>query len=59
MGSLRLVLRSPAAVLTRHGHDIGVPYWPAASSSLVGVLTYLGARLLWRWSLGHYTGVNG
>lgn len=36
-----------------------MPYWLAAASPLVGLLAYLGARLLWRWSLGHYSGVNG
>ncbi|MFD8931013.1 hypothetical protein ACFV0X_39365, partial [Streptomyces mirabilis] len=41
------------------GGDSGVPYWLAAASPLVGLLAYLGARLLWRWSLGHYSGVNG
>ena len=37
----------------------GVPYWLAAASPLLGALAYLGSRLLWKWSLGHYTGVNG
>ncbi|MPY58893.1 ABC transporter permease [Streptomyces spongiae] len=56
---LAFVAYFPAAVLTGHGHDTGVPYWLAAISPLLGVLAYLGARLLWRWSLSHYTGVNG
>jgi ABC-2 type transport system permease protein len=56
---LAFVAYFPAAVLTGHGHDTGVPYWLAAGSPLLGVLAYLGARLLWRWSLRHYTGVNG
>ena len=56
---LAFVAYFPAAVLTGHGGDSGVPYWLAAASPLVGLLAYLGARLLWRWSLGHYTGVNG
>ncbi|GAA3786904.1 ABC transporter permease [Streptomyces coacervatus] len=56
---LAFVAYFPAAVLTGHGHDTGVPYWLAAASPLLGVLAYLGARLLWRWSLNHYTGVNG
>ncbi|MFJ2155377.1 MULTISPECIES: ABC-2 family transporter protein [unclassified Streptomyces] len=56
---LAFVAYLPAAVLTGHGHDTGVPYWLAAVSPLVGVLAYLGSRLLWRWSLAHYTGVNG
>ncbi|ANS68878.1 hypothetical protein SLINC_6654 [Streptomyces lincolnensis] len=56
---LAFVAYLPVAVLTGHGHDTGVPYWLAASAPLVGVLTYLGSRLLWRWSLRHYTGVNG
>ncbi|MFD8028810.1 ABC transporter permease [Streptomyces sp. NPDC059717] len=56
---LAFVAYFPAAVLTGHGHGAGAPYWLAAGSPLVGVLAYLGARLLWRWSLRHYTGVNG
>lgn len=56
---LAFVAYFPAAVLTGHGHGTGAPYWLAAGSPLVGVLAYLGARLLWRWSLRHYTGVNG
>ncbi|MEU6260914.1 ABC-2 family transporter protein [Streptomyces sp. NPDC047043] len=56
---LAFVAYFPAAVLTGHGHDTGVPYWLAAFSPLLGALAYLGARLLWRWSLKHYTGVNG
>ncbi|MFI7412181.1 ABC transporter permease [Streptomyces sp. NPDC049627] len=56
---LAFVAYFPAAVLTGHGHDTIVPYWLAAASPLLGVLAYLAARLLWRWSLRHYTGVNG
>ncbi|MFJ9902239.1 ABC transporter permease [Streptomyces sp. NPDC101152] len=56
---LAFVAYFPAAVLTGHGHDAGVPYWLAAASPLIGVLAYLASRLLWRWSLNHYTGVNG
>ncbi|MGW4932382.1 ABC transporter permease [Streptomyces sp. NPDC004166] len=56
---LAFVAYFPAAVLTGHGHGTGAPYWLAAGSPLVGVLAYLGARLLWRWSLRHYTGVSG
>ncbi|MGW0087483.1 ABC transporter permease [Streptomyces sp. NPDC003328] len=56
---LAFVAYFPAAVLTGHGHGTGAPYWLATGSPLVGVLAYLGARLLWRWSLRHYTGVNG
>ncbi|MFE5814559.1 ABC transporter permease [Streptomyces sp. NPDC056479] len=54
---LAFVAYFPAAVLT--GHDTAVPYWLAASSPLLGLVAYLGARGLWRWALGHYTGVNG
>jgi ABC-2 type transport system permease protein len=54
---LAFVAYFPAAVLT--GHDTAVPHWLAAASPLLGLLAYLGARLLWRWSLGHYSGVNG
>lgn len=56
---LAFVAYFPAAVLTGHGHGTGVPYWLAAGSPVLGVLAYVGARLLWRWSLRHYTGVNG
>ncbi|MEV6168749.1 ABC-2 family transporter protein [Streptomyces sp. NPDC051954] len=56
---LAFVAFFPAAVLTGHGHDTGAPYWLAAVSPLLGVLAYAGARLLWRWALRHYTGVNG
>ncbi|MDN0200602.1 ABC-2 family transporter protein [Streptomyces sp. S.PNR 29] len=56
---LAFVAYFPAAVLTGHGQDTGVPYWLAAGSPLLGLLAYLAARLLWRWSLGHYAGVNG
>ncbi|MFE7270327.1 ABC transporter permease [Streptomyces sp. NPDC057623] len=54
---LAFVAYFPAAVLT--GHDTAVPFWLAASSPLLGLLAYLGARWLWRWALGHYAGVNG
>lgn len=56
---LAFVAYFPAAVLTGHGHDTGVPYWLAAASPLIGVLAYLASRLLWRYGLRHYTGVNG
>ena len=56
---LAFVAYFPAAVLTGHGHDTGVPYWLAAVSPLVGVVAYLASRMLWRWSLRHYSGING
>ncbi|EFL35766.1 ABC transporter permease GacY [Streptomyces viridochromogenes DSM 40736] len=56
---LAFVAYFPAAVLTGHGHGTGVPYWLAAASPLLGLLAYLGARLVWRWSLRHYSGING
>ncbi|MFD5792609.1 ABC transporter permease [Streptomyces diastatochromogenes] len=56
---LAFVAYFPAAVLTGHGHTTGAPYWLAAASPLLGLVAYLLSRLLWRWSLGHYTGVNG
>jgi ABC-2 type transport system permease protein len=56
---LAFVAYFPAAVLTGHGHDTGVPYWLAAASPLVGVLAYVGARVLWKRCLGSYAGVNG
>ncbi len=56
---LAFVAYFPAAVLTGHGHGTVVPYWVAAASPLLGLLAYLGTRVLWRWSLRHYSGVNG
>ncbi|GGN95564.1 ABC transporter permease [Streptomyces albiflavescens] len=56
---LAFVAYFPAAVLTGHGGQAGVPYWLAAASPLWGAAAYLAARLLWRWSLRHYTGING
>ncbi len=56
---LAFVAYLPTAVLTGHDQDIGVPYWLAAASPLLGIAGYLAARLVWRWSLKHYTGVNG
>ncbi|MFD3584128.1 ABC transporter permease [Streptomyces sp. NPDC058683] len=56
---LAFVAYFPAAVLTGHGHSTGAPYWLAAGSPLLGLLAYLASRRLWRWALGHYTGVNG
>ncbi|WP_329544864.1 ABC transporter permease [Streptomyces sp. NBC_01356] len=56
---LAFVAYFPAAVLTGHASGTGVPYWLAAASPLLGAAAYLGSRLLWRWSLRHYTGVNG
>jgi len=56
---LAFVAYFPAAVLTGHGGDSGVPYWLASASPLLGAAAYLLSRLLWRWSLRHYTGVNG
>ncbi|WP_327432711.1 MULTISPECIES: ABC transporter permease [unclassified Streptomyces] len=56
---LAFVAYFPVSVLTGHGGDSGVPYWLAAGSPLLGVAAYLGSRLLWRWGLRHYAGVNG
>jgi ABC-2 type transport system permease protein len=56
---LAFVAYFPAAVLTGHGHSTGTPYWLAAASPLLGLVAYLAGRVLWRWSLNHYTGVNG
>lgn len=56
---LAFVAYLPAAVLTGHGHGTVVPYWVAAVSPLLGVVGYVGARLVWKWSLRHYMGVNG
>jgi ABC-2 type transport system permease protein len=46
-------------VLTGHGAEFGVPVWVAAASPLFGLAGFVGSRLLWNWSLRHYTGVNG
>jgi ABC-2 type transport system permease protein len=49
----------PVGVLTGHGGALGVPVVIAAAAPLVALAAYLGSRVLWNWSLGHYTGVNG
>ncbi|WP_128380595.1 ABC transporter permease [Streptomyces cavernae] len=56
---LAFVAYFPAGVLTGHGSALGVPMWLAAASPLIGLGLYLLSRLLWSWSLKHYTGVNG
>lgn len=56
---LAFVAYFPAGVLTGHGSDLGVPAWLAEASPLIGLGLYLLSRLLWSWSLKHYTGVNG
>ncbi|WP_233221214.1 ABC transporter permease [Streptomyces carminius] len=56
---LAFIAYFPAGVLTGHGSALGVPLWLAAASPLVGLAAFVAARLLWNWSLRHYTGVNG
>ncbi|MFJ5309815.1 ABC transporter permease [Streptomyces sp. NPDC088350] len=56
---LAFIAYFPAGVLTGHGSALGVPVWVAASAPLFGLAGFIGARLLWNWSLRHYTGVNG
>jgi ABC-2 type transport system permease protein len=38
---------------------LGVPLWVAASAPVFGLAGFIGSRLLFNWSLRHYTGVNG
>ncbi len=49
----------PIGVLTGHGDTLGVPVAVAAGAPLIALAMYLGSRLLWNWSLTHYSGVNG
>jgi len=49
----------PVGVLTGHGSTLGVPVAVAAGAPLAALAMYVGSRLLWNWSLRHYTGVNG
>jgi ABC-2 type transport system permease protein len=49
----------PVGVLTGHGGTLGVPVAVAAGAPLAALAMYVGSRLLWNWSLRHYTGVNG
>lgn len=48
----------PIGVLTGHGHSLGVPIAVAAGAPLIALLLYIGSRVLFNWSLRHYTGVN-
>lgn len=48
----------PVGVLTGHGHSLGVPLAIAAGAPLVALGLYIASRLLWSWSLRHYSGVN-
>jgi ABC-2 type transport system permease protein len=49
----------PIGVLTGHGSALGVPVAVAAGAPLIALGMYFGSRLLWNWSLTHYSGVNG
>ena len=49
----------PIGVLTGHGSALGVPVAVAAGAPLFALAAYIGSRVLWNWSLSHYTGVNG
>lgn len=57
-GALRSLV-NPERVAKHAVCDISFDVAPGELLALLGVAAYLGARLLWRWSLGHYTGVNG
>jgi ABC-2 type transport system permease protein len=46
-------------VLTGHGDAMGVPEALAVASPFIGVTAFVLSRLLWKWSLSRYTGVNG
>jgi ABC-2 type transport system permease protein len=48
----------PAAILTGHGTQLGVPQALAIAAPAVGLAAFIGARMLWNVSLRHYTGVT-
>lgn len=48
----------PAAVITGHHTGLGVPYWLAVLSPLAGVVVYGLGKLVWRYNLNRYSGVN-
>lgn len=56
---LAFIAYFPAGVLTGHGDTLGVPEALAVATPLIGLLAFVGSRLLWNWSLSRYTGVNG
>jgi ABC-2 type transport system permease protein len=48
----------PAAILTGHSTQLGVPQALAVAAPAVGLAAFIGARMLWNASLRHYTGVT-
>jgi ABC-2 type transport system permease protein len=54
---LAFVAYFPAAVLTGHLDTVGVPAWLAVSAPLLGLLSFVAAHRLWRFSLRHYKGI--
>ena len=48
----------PVAVVTGNRAELGVPHLLAAAAPVVGVLSFLGSRLLWSMSLSRYKGVS-
>ena len=57
---LAFVAYFPAAVLTGHGHDTGVPVLAGGGNfTAAGVVAYLGRGCCGAGASNHYTGVNG
>jgi ABC-2 type transport system permease protein len=49
----------PVGVLTGHGQSLGVPVAVAAGAPLVALGLYIASRILFNWSLRHYSGLGG
>lgn len=56
---LAFIAYLPAAILTVHTNDLGVPHVIALCAPLVGLISFVGSRRLWNMSLRRYTGVSG
>jgi ABC-2 type transport system permease protein len=49
----------PAAVVTGHAGEAGVPMWLVYASPLAGPVLFVAARRCWNWALRHYEVVGG
>jgi len=56
---LAFIAYLPAAVLAGRTGGLGVPGVVALLSPLLGLLAFVAAIRLWRWSLRHYNGIGG
>ena len=56
---LAFIAYFPVAILTGNTAGLGVPVAFAAWAPGVGLLAYVGSRLIWNRSLRYYSGVNG